>query len=70
MASFERFVVEYNEMYFSKWMTFLTSIICPIFAMSPSEINFDSLTYGSSSALSGSDTSEKLVASKLPVCSR
>lgn len=63
-ASFERFGVEYNEMYFSKWMTFLTSIICAIFGMSPAEINFDSFTAGSTSALAGSDTSEKLAASR------
>lgn len=63
-ASFEKFGIEFNEMYFSKWMTFLTSIICAIFGMSPAEINFDSFTGGSTSALSGSDTAEKLAASK------
>lgn len=63
-ASFERFGIEFNEMYFSKWMTFLTSIICAIFGMSPAEINFDSFTAGSTSALAGSDTEEKLAASK------
>ncbi len=63
-ASFEKFGVDYNEMYFSKWMTFLTSVICAIYGMSPSEINFDSFTGGSTSALSGSDTAEKLAASK------
>lgn len=63
-ASFEKFGIDFNEMYFSKWMTFLTSIICAIFGMSPAEINFDSFTGGSSSALSGSDTAEKLAASK------
>lgn len=63
-ASFEKFGVEFNEMYFSKWMTFLTSIICAIYGMSPSEINFDSFSGGTSSPLSGSDTEEKLTASK------
>ena len=63
-ASFEKFGVDYSEMYFSKWMTFLTSIACAIYGMSPSEINFDSFTAGSSSALAGSDTAEKLAASK------
>jgi hypothetical protein len=63
-AAFERFGVDYDEMYFAKWMTFLTSIICAIYGMSPSEINFDSFTGGSTSALSGSDTGEKLAASK------
>lgn len=63
-ASFEKFGVDYNEMYFSKWMTFLTSIICAIYGMSPAEINFDSFTGGNTSALAGSDTAEKLAASK------
>ena len=63
-ASFEKFGVEFDEMYFSKWMTFLTSIICAIYGMSPAEINFDSFTAGSTSALAGSDTAEKLAASK------
>lgn len=63
-ASFESFDNQFNEMYFSKWMTFLTSIICAIYGMSPAEINFDSFTAGASSALSGSDTAEKLAASK------
>jgi hypothetical protein len=63
-AAFEKFGIEFNEMYFAKWMTFLVSIICAIYGMSPSEINFDSFTGGSTSALSGSDTAEKLAASK------
>jgi hypothetical protein len=63
-AAFEKFGVEYNEMYFAKWMTFLTSIICAIYGMSPAEINFDAFSGGSTSALSGSDTAEKLAASK------
>lgn len=63
-ASFEQFGEGFNEMYFSKWMTFLTSIICAIYGMSPAEINFDSFTGGNTSALSGSDTDEKLANSK------
>lgn len=63
-ASFERFGVEFNEMYFSKWMTFLTSIICALYGMSPAEINFDSFSGGNTSPLAGSDTEEKLTASK------
>ena len=63
-AAFEKFGVDFNEMMFAKWMTFLTSLICAIYGMSPSEINFDSFTGGSTSALSGSDTAEKLAASK------
>lgn len=63
-AAFERFDVEFNEMYFSKWMTFLTSIICAVYGMSPAEINFDSFSGGTASPLSGSDTEQKLTASK------
>lgn len=63
-ATFEKFGVEFNEMYFSKWMTFLTSIICALYGMSPSEINFDSFSGGNTSPLAGSDTGEKLAASK------
>jgi hypothetical protein len=63
-ASFENFGVDFNEMYFSKWMTFLTSIICAIYGMSPAEINFDSFSGGNTSPLAGSDTDAKLAASK------
>jgi hypothetical protein len=63
-ASFEKFGVEFNEMYFSKWMTFLTSIICALYGMSPAEINFDSFSGGNTSPLAGADTGEKLAASK------
>lgn len=62
-ASFERFGVEFNEMYFSKWMTFLVAIICALFGMSPEEINFESFSAARSS-LSGTDTEEKLASSK------
>lgn len=63
-ASFEKFGVEFNEMYFAKWMTFLTSIICALYGMSPAEINFDSFSGGNSSPLAGSDTAEKIASSK------
>jgi len=63
-ASFENFGVEFNEMMFGKWMTFLTSIICAIYGMSPNEINFDSFSGGNTSTLGGSDTAEKLAMSK------
>lgn len=63
-ASFENFGITHDEMAFSKWMTFLASLICAIYGMSPSEINFDSFSGGSSSPLSGSDTAEKLADSK------
>lgn len=62
-ASFERFGVEQNEIMFAKWMTFLTSIACAIYAINPDEINFESFTAGTSS-LSGNDTEQKLASSK------
>lgn len=62
-VSFEKFGVDYNEMMFAKWMTFLTSIICAIYGMAPDEINFESFA-ASKSSLSGSDTEEKLTNSR------
>lgn len=62
-ASFERFGIDFNEMYFSKWMTFLTAITCSIYGMDPAEINFESFSDGRSS-LSGSDTEERLTAAQ------
>jgi hypothetical protein len=62
-ASFENFGVEIQDAMFTKWMTFLVSIICAVYGIAPDEINFESFTSGTSS-LSGSDTEEKLVNSK------
>lgn len=62
-ASFEKFGIEFNEMYFAKWMTFLTSIICAVYTISPDEINFEAFS-ARSSALSGNDTAEKLADGK------
>lgn len=62
-AEFLKTGVEFDEMMFSKWMTFLTSIVCAVYGMAPDEINFESFSSGKSS-LSGSDTAEKLASSK------
>lgn len=62
-ASFENFGVEFNEMYFAKWMSFLCSIITAIYGMDPAEINFESFA-AQKSSLSGSDTGEKLANAK------
>ena len=62
-ASFERFGVDFSEMAFAKWMTFLTSCITAIWGFSPEELNFESFTSGRA-PLSGSDTSEKLADAK------
>lgn len=62
-ASFENLGADVDEMLFARWMTFLTSIICAIYGMSPDEINFESFNTGKSS-LSGDDTEEKIANSK------
>jgi len=62
-ASFEKFGTDVNEMMFSKWMAFLTSIICAIYGMAPEEINFESFS-SNASALRGSNTEERLINSK------
>ena len=63
-AAFERFGVEWNEMAFSKWMSFLVSILCALLGMSPEEINTEGFTGNATSSLSGSDTAEKLAMSR------
>lgn len=62
-ATFERFGVDFDEMMFSRWMTFLTSVVCSVYGMSPEELNMESFAANKSS-LSGSDTGEKLANSK------
>jgi hypothetical protein len=63
-ASFEKFGVEFSEMMFSKWMTFLTAIICALFGMSPDEINFESFSSRNGGIGNGNDTEEKLADSR------
>jgi hypothetical protein len=63
-AAFEKFGADSEEMMFSKWMTFLASLICAIYSIAPDEINFESFTAGNTSGLSGDDTEEKLANSK------
>lgn len=62
-AAYEAFGVNVDEMMFARWMTFLTSMICAVFGMDPAEINSDTFTAGTSS-LSGSDTEQRLTASR------
>lgn len=61
-ASFENFGVDIDEMAFSKWMVFLTSIACAIYGIAPDEINFESFS-AKAGGLSGNDTEEKLASS-------
>ncbi len=63
-AEFSPINQEFNEMYFSRWMTFLTSMICAVYGVSPDEINFESFSGSNTSSLSGSDTAEKLASGK------
>lgn len=53
----------FNEMYFSRWMTFLVAIKCALYGMDPEEVNFEAFTSRNAS-LSGSDTEERLASSK------
>jgi hypothetical protein len=62
-AKWQNLGVEFNEMYFARWMTFLTSIACAIYGMSPDEINFESFAVGRS-ALSGDATAERIANSQ------
>lgn len=58
-AEFAEIGGQLNEMAFSKWATFLTSMACAIYGISPEEISMGSFSDGKSS-LSGSDTEEKM----------
>lgn len=58
-AQFEKFGVEFNEMYFAKWMVLLTAIICAVYGMDPAEIYSENFSAGRS-PLSGRDTAERL----------
>lgn len=49
-----------DEMAFSKWLTFLTSIACAVYGVAPEEISMESYAT-QSKGLGGSDTEEKLV---------
>lgn len=58
-AEFTKFGVEFDEMYFPKWMVWLTSLVALIYGMDPVELNSESFSAGKSS-LSGSDREELL----------
>ena len=63
-AAFENFNVDVDEMMFSKWMVFLTSIVCAIYSIAPDEINFESFSSKNGGIGNGNDTEEKLASSK------
>lgn len=61
-ANFTEVGGQLNEMAFGKWMSFLTSVACAVYGISPEEISMESYTNGKSS-LSGDDTEEKITSS-------
>lgn len=64
-ANYTQIDQQFNEMHFAKWLSFLTSIVCGLYGMSPEEINLDSFSSkqgGLSTA--GQDTAERLASSK------
>ena len=62
-TTFTKFGVEFSDMAFSKYITFMTSLVCAIYGMAPEEINFESFA-AQKSTLSGSDTEDKITSSK------
>jgi hypothetical protein len=51
-----------SEMYLTKWITFLVSLMCALYGMDPVELAMEAFT-SKQSSLSGKDTSEKLQSS-------
>ena len=58
-ATFTKLNEPFSDMYFAKWMVLLTSIVCGVYGMDPTEVYSESFHAGRSS-LSGSDTAERL----------
>ncbi len=58
-AHYEKLGNDFSDMYFAKWMVLLTSIVCSIYGMDPSEVYSEAFHAGKSS-LSGSDRAEAL----------
>lgn len=54
---------QFSEMAFAKWIALQSSIMCSIYGMDPAEIGLEPFTPDKSS-LSGSDTAERLAASR------
>lgn len=61
-ANFTEIGGQLDEMQFSKWLSWLTSVACAIYGTVPEEISMESFST-SKSSLSGNDTEEKLVSS-------
>jgi hypothetical protein len=58
-AEFAEIGGQLDEMSFSRWMSFLTSVACAVYGISPEEVSMESYSAGKSS-LSGDDTGEKI----------
>jgi hypothetical protein len=55
--------MQFSEMMFARWMTFLVALKTSLYLMDPEEINFDAFTSRNAS-ISGSDTEERITSSK------
>lgn len=53
-----------NEVLYSRWITLLVALKCSMFGIQPEEIAFEAYSAGGKSAMSGSDTEEKITSSK------
>ena len=59
-ATFTPIQSQFDDMAFTKYVTFLTSLGCSLYGLSSHELGIDAFTAGASSSLKGSDTEEKL----------
>lgn len=62
-VEFKPFKQSSKDMEYHQWLTFLTTIACAIYQISPKEINMESYSAGGKSSLSGDDTQEQFKAS-------
>jgi hypothetical protein len=62
-AEWLRTGAEFNEMAFARWITFLVSVICALYGVSPEEINMDSFSTRTG-GISGTDTAERIASAK------
>jgi len=56
--------VDFNEMAFARWITFLTSTICALYGVSPEEINMESFSARQTTTMSGNDMGERMASAK------
>jgi hypothetical protein len=63
-ANFVQTGQPFNEMAFTKWISLQASILGAIYGIDPSEIGIEGFSAANKSSLAGSDTEEKLTASR------